>query len=137
MSKKPFSEKTSSSNEKSLNFERKTTKNGKPNEKYIDLLKEDPVISSQQYGCYSFVSPEKIIKQKDIYLFEKFVKQWDFTKSLSKFFDFLHFMAYKYNLKIDDLVSDFNDFAKEEEIKIKKSELSGINSIINPSLRST
>jgi hypothetical protein len=28
-------------------------------------------------------------------------------------------MAYKYNLKIDDLVSDFNDFAKEEEIKIK------------------
>jgi hypothetical protein len=67
----------------------------------------------------SFVSPEKILKKRETFLFDQFIQQWDFTKSLSKFFDFLHFMAYKYNLKIDDLVSDFNDFAKEEEIKIK------------------
>jgi hypothetical protein len=100
-------------------FERKNMKNGQPNPKYIDLCDEDVPIAGQKFACVSFVSPEKILKKREIFLFDQFVKQWDFTKSLSKFFDFLHFMAYKYNLKIDDLVSDFNDFAKEEEIKIK------------------
>ena len=73
-------------------FEPKMTSNGKINPKYVDLLNEDPVIASQLYGCYSFVSPEKIIKQKDVFFFEKFVKQWNFTKSFSQFYDFLQFI---------------------------------------------
>lgn len=100
-------------------FERKNLPNGKPNPKYVDLCYEDPPIAGQKFACLSFVSPEKILKKRETFLFDQFIQQWDFTKSLSKFFDFLHFIAYKYNLKIDDLVSDFNDFAKEEEIKIK------------------
>jgi len=100
-------------------FERKKLPNGKPNPKYVDLCDEDPPIAGQKFACLSFVSPEKILKKRETFLFDQFIQQWDFTKSLSKFFDFLHFVAYKYNLKIDDLVSDFNDFAKEEEIKIK------------------
>ena len=100
-------------------FERKKLPNGKSNPKYVDLCDEDPPIAGQKFACLSFVSPEKILKKRETFLFDQFVQQWDFTKSLSKFFDFLHFVAYKYNLKIDDLVSDFNDFAKEEEIKIK------------------
>ena len=103
----------------STNFERKQLPNGKANPKYVDLCDEDQPIAGQKFACLSFVSPEKILKKRELYLFNQFVQQWDFTKSLSKFFDFLHFMAYKYNLKIDDLISDFNDFAKEEEIKIK------------------
>jgi len=42
-------------------LETRNTKDGKENPKYIDLLNEYPVIPSQLYGCYSFVSPEKII----------------------------------------------------------------------------
>ena len=57
-------------------FPPKMTKNGKLNPRYVDLLTEDPVISNQQFGCYSFISPEKIIKQRDVFMFEKFVKQW-------------------------------------------------------------
>lgn len=102
-----------------LTFERKQLPNGKPNPKYVDLCDEDAPIAGQKFACMSFVSPEKILKKRELFLFDQFIQQWDFTKSLSKFFDFLHFVAYKYNLKIDDLVSDFNDFAKEEEIKIK------------------
>jgi len=102
-------------------FERKKLPNGKANPKYVDLCDEDQPIAGQKFACLSFVSPEKILKKRELYLFNQFVQQWDFTKSLSKFFDFSHFMAYKYNLKIVDLVSDFNDFAKEEEIKIKAS----------------
>jgi hypothetical protein len=93
--------------------------NGKTNPKYVDLLNEDPVIASQLYGCYSFVSPEKIIKQKDLFLFEQFVKQWDFTKSVSTYSDFLQFVSFKYKLKVENLMSDFKEFIKEEENVLK------------------
>lgn len=102
-------------------FERKIMENGQPNPKYIDLCDEDQPIAGQKFTCLSFVSPEKILKKREIFLFDQFIKQWDFTKSLAKFFDFLHFLAYKYNLKIDDIVADFNEFAKEEDSKLKEN----------------
>ncbi len=102
------------------NFEKKIAKDGKPNPKYIDLLDEDPVIPSQKYICMSFISPEKIIKQRDQYLFERFIQQWDFTKSIEKFGDFLNFMSYKYNLKLEDVLADFKDFTMDEREKLRK-----------------
>ena len=48
-------------------FERKQV-NGKNNPKYIDLLEEDKPISSQKFVCVSFCSPEKIIKQKEMFI---------------------------------------------------------------------
>jgi hypothetical protein len=77
------------------------------------------VIASQLYGCYSFVSPEKIIKQKDLFMFEQFVKQWDFSKSLSIYSDFLQFVSFKYKLKVENLMTDFQEFIKEEENVLK------------------
>jgi len=102
-------------------FERKVLENGQPNPKYIDLCDEDQPLAGQKFACLSFVSPEKILKKREIFIFDQFIKQWDFTKSLAKFFDFLHFIAYKYNLKIDDIVADFNEFAKEEDTKLKEN----------------
>lgn len=102
-------------------FERKTLPNGKPNPKYIDLCDEDTPLAGQKFACMSFVSPEKILKKRETYLFDQFVKQWDFTKSMGKYFDFLNFLAYKYNLKIDDISADFNEFVKEEDTKLKSA----------------
>jgi hypothetical protein len=102
-------------------FERKTLSNGKANPKYIDLCDEDAPIAGQKFACMSFVSPEHVLKKREMFLFDQFVKQWDFTKSMSKYFDFLNFMAYKYNLKIEDLSTDFNDFVKEEDAKLKEA----------------
>ena len=59
-------------------FERKTTKNGTPNPKYVDLLEVDKPLSGQTYGCFSFITPEKILKQKDMYYFQEFLKKWEF-----------------------------------------------------------
>lgn len=102
-------------------FERKTLPSGKANPKYIDLCDEDAPIAGQKFACMSFVSPENILKKRELFLFDQFVKQWDFTKSMSKYFDFLNFVAYKYNLKIEDLSTDFNEFVKEEDSKLKAS----------------
>ena len=54
-------------------MERKLTKNGKPNPKYVDLLEEDKPIAGQKFVCVSFVSPENILKKKEMYFFEEFL----------------------------------------------------------------
>jgi len=104
-----------------MSYEKKTLPNGKENPKYIDLCDEDSAIAGQKFACLSFVSPEKILKKREVYLFDQFIKQWEFSKSMERYFDFIHFIAYKYNLKVDSLITDFNDFVKEETDKLKKS----------------
>lgn len=104
-------------------FERKLRDNGEPNPKYIDLCDEDAPIAGQKFACMSFVSPEKILKKRELFIFEQFLKQWDFTKSMEKSIDFLNFAAYKYNLKADDLMTDFKEYAKEEDSKLKSGSL--------------
>lgn len=100
-------------------FERKTLPDGSPNPKYIDLCDEDAPLAGQKFACMSFISPEKVLKKREVFLFDQFVKQWDFTKSMKKYNDFLNFLAYKYNLKVDNVIADFNDFVKEEEAILK------------------
>jgi hypothetical protein len=99
-------------------FETKTLKNGKPNPKYIDVLDEDPPIAGQKFACVSFISPEKVLKKREMFLFDQFVKTWDFTKSMEKFMDFIHFVSFKYNVKMENLNDDFVDFVKEERAKL-------------------
>jgi hypothetical protein len=106
---------------KSGTFEKKTLPNGKKNPKYIDLCDEDPPIAGQKFCCMSFVSPEKILKKREVYIFDQFIKQWDFSKSMERYMDFVHFLAFKYNLKVDDVMADFKEFTKEEEDKLRKT----------------
>jgi hypothetical protein len=102
-------------------FEKKTLESGEPNPKYIDLCDEDPAVAGQKFVCMSFVSPEKILKKREMYIFDEFVKQWDFTKSMEKFNEFLQFMCYKYNLKPDDVMKNYDDFKSDEEAVLKQS----------------
>ena len=56
--------------------EPKQNADGTENAKYIDLLDEDKAIAGQKFACLSFISPEHILKQKEMFLFEKFIKNW-------------------------------------------------------------
>ena len=89
--------------------------NGKPNSKYVDLLEEDKPISGQKFVCVSFISPEKILKQKESFFFQEFLKRWDFNKSMEKFVQFLNFVSFKYSLTFDDITNDFNEFITDEK----------------------
>jgi len=102
-------------------FEKKTLENGEKNPKYVDLCDEDAPIAGQKFVCMSFVSPEKILKKREVFLFEQFIRQWEFSKSMERYFDFVHFVAYKYNLNVSQLIDDFNEFVREESEKLKKS----------------
>jgi len=102
-------------------FEQKNLPNGETNPKYVDLCDEDPSIAGQKFTCLSFVSPEKLLKKREVYLFDQFVKNWEFSKSMERYFEFIHFIAYKHNMNVETLIADFNDFVKEESDKLRKS----------------
>ena len=40
---------------------------------------------------------------------------------MERYFDFIHFIAYKYNLNVGGLTDDFNEFVKEETDKLRKT----------------
>ena len=108
----------------SSSFEKKLLDDNSLNPKYVDLCDEDPPIAGQKFACMSFISPEKVLKQREVFFFQQFLKQWDFSKSMDKFLEFLHFASYKYNLNVDDVIVDFNEFVKEEGAKLKAADIS-------------
>jgi len=83
-------------------------------EKVIDLLDEDRPISGQKYVCLSFISPENHIKKKELFFFEKYLKNFEFRKTFDKYTQFLNFLAYKYNLDFNSLTKDMEEFVEEE-----------------------
>jgi hypothetical protein len=107
---------------KKSGFERKQ-QNGKENPKYVDLLEEDKPIANQKFVCMSFCSPEKVLKQKEIFYFEEFLKNWELNKSMEKFLQFINFISFKYNVSFEDLNNDFKDFIQEEKDNLAKSNL--------------
>jgi len=116
-------DRSKSKQSKKTGFERKMN-NGNANPKYVDLLEEDKPIAGQKFVCMSFVSPEKILKEKEIFYFEEFLKNWEFNKSMEKFLQFINFVSYKYNISFEDLNKDFKDFVQEEKANLSKSNLS-------------
>ena len=53
---------------KQASFEKKTNADGSVNKKYVDVLDEDKPISGQKFACISFISPETILKDKNLFL---------------------------------------------------------------------
>ena len=102
-------------------FERQLKVDGTKNPKYVDLLDEDKAIAGQKFSCISFLSPEKILKQKNLFFFEEFLKHWDFTKSTQKFTQFLNFLSFKYNFDFDKVMEDFQEFTKSEQKELVKT----------------
>ena len=95
-------------------YENKRTGNGTENPKYVDLLEEDKALSGQKFVCVSFVSPENILKRKELFMFDAFLKDYDFSKSMEKFSQFLNFVSYKYNMNFDSLMGGMQEFVKSE-----------------------
>jgi hypothetical protein len=102
----------------SLSFPRQHNSNGTVNPLYVDLLEEDKPISGQKFACVSFVSPENILKKKEHFLFEEFLKHFDFSKSVQKFTQFLNYLCYKYKNDFEKVMVDFEEFLKSEKDEI-------------------
>lgn len=88
---------------------------GSVNKNYVDLLDEDKPIAGQKFACLSFVSPEQIIKQREMFYFENFVKHWDFHKSMEKFRQFVNFISFKYKIDLEKINEDMTEFCDSEK----------------------
>ena len=109
---------------KPIGVELKTDADGAENPKYVDLLDEDKGIAGQKFACLSFISPEQILKQKDMFMFEEFIKSWDFNKSMEKFTQFLNFLSFKYHVNFDKMSEDLKEFVKDEKEALINSNIS-------------
>ena len=101
-----------------------TNSDGTINTKYVDVLDEDKQIAGQKFACISFISPEKILEDKNVFFFKQFVKQWEVSKSMEKFTQFLNYAAFKYKISFDDISKELEEFVKSERDNIVNSNMS-------------
>ena len=74
------------------------------NSKEEDFLEVDPPIQGQKFCLLSFVSPENVLKNKDIFVFHKFME--NFSK--------------EYNLNESELQEKFKDFLYQRQDELEK-----------------
>jgi hypothetical protein len=89
----------------------------------IDYLDEDPEIPTQRYCVVSFLSPEKVIKQKNEFMNEKFIEWLEYDWKIDGLNNFTNFLAKKYNLKVDELFKDLEEFKKVHNEAIRKTDV--------------
>jgi hypothetical protein len=96
-----------------------TEEDGRP----VDYLEEDPEIPNQKYCIVSFLSPEKILKQKEQFFFEQFVRWMDYEWKVKGLEHFMSFLSKKYSIKVDDVLADLKEFEKVHKDEIQKTEI--------------
>jgi len=89
----------------------------------IDYLDEDPEIPTQKYCVVSFISPEKVIKQKQEFMFEKFIEWMDYEWKIKGLENFMAFLSKKYSVKIDDLLKDAQEYVNVRKEEVKKTDI--------------
>jgi hypothetical protein len=97
----------------------------------IDLLDEDKPIAEQKFVCLSFVSPEKILKSRETFLFEKFIEQYNFNKNAEILTKFANFISYKFELNSENVMNDLKEFSVAEEKLLRNGVSDDFNTYID------
>jgi hypothetical protein len=80
-----------------------------------DFLEEDAEIPSQRFVLLSFLSPEKVLERKDLFFFERFLKNYEVEWKTKNLEDFLASTANNYNKRLGDEADKlFNAGLKEQ-----------------------
>jgi hypothetical protein len=89
-----------------------------------DFLSEDPILPGQKFCILSFISPEKILKEKQIFFVEKFLKDYEIqwkTKYLEKY---VADTVNSFNAKLDEAEKTFDIANNAEMVELcRKSRL--------------
>lgn len=79
-----------------------------------DFLEVDQPIPGQNYVCLSFISPEKVVKQKEVFFMKKFLQDLLTDENKRKYLLNMDIEKLTYE-KVNDMVEDFR-IAKEKEV---------------------
>ena len=89
-----------------------------------DLLTEDPEISSQKIVLLSFLSPEKVLANKDVYFFTQFVRDYDLQWKTSKLEAWMAGQLQAMNEKMEKLAGELEKAEQKESAKaIRENEI--------------
>jgi hypothetical protein len=89
----------------------------------VDYLDEDPEIPNQRYCIVSFLSPEKVLLQKQQFFYKKFIEWLDYDWKMKGQEHFLAFLSKKYNLKVEDVLKDHAEFERVHKEEVKKTDI--------------
>jgi hypothetical protein len=89
----------------------------------VDYLDEDPEVPTQKYCIVSFLSPEKVIEDKNRFLFKEFIQFVNYDWKVKGLEHLMVFLSKKYNVKIDDLLKDAEEFGKVRDKEIRDTDL--------------
>ena len=87
-----------------------------------DFLTEDVEIPGQKFCLLSFLSPEKVLHNKDLFKFEKFLQTFEYTQRVTSFETFLM-----------TTIKSINDKLNAEADKAEDKDLSGAAAVIRES----
>ena len=117
-----------------------------------DFLTEDVEIPGQKFCLLSFISPEKILADKDVFFFSKFLESFEYTQRVTSFESFLMTTVKSVNDKInadadkaenmdlsgvaqtlrasrvhmDTLMDSFQTYVKAQAAELKESKLKSL-----------
>ena len=80
----------------------------------VDVLDQDTPIVGQKYACISFLSPDKILKKKELFFYSEFLKRVELKQSTDRFRVFIDFLAHKHNHTTNELFQDYDEFLEAE-----------------------
>jgi hypothetical protein len=89
----------------------------------IDYLDEDPEVPNQRYCIISFLSPEKVIQQKQEFYFREFITWMDYQWKVKGLEHLMAFVSKKYSIKVDDLLKDAEEFVKVRNAEVKATDV--------------
>jgi hypothetical protein len=81
--------------------------------KIHDYLDEDKPIRNQNFSCLSFISPESVIDNKNVFFFHEFIK--DFSNKMEELFTNLKEKYKKENSSIDSL-KDYYEYIFDQKL---------------------
>lgn len=81
--------------------------------KQKDYLEEDKPIRGQNFVCLSFISPENVIDNKNVYFFNEFIK--DFSLKLNELFDNLK-LKYGEESSHMDTLKDYYEYLFDQKM---------------------
>ena len=102
---------------------RETLPTREDNGDMIDYLDEDPEVPTQRYCLVSFLSPEKVIQDKQRFFFKEFMQFMDYDWKVKGLEHLMVFLSKKYDLKVEDLLKDAEEFGKVRDKEIRETDI--------------
>jgi hypothetical protein len=99
----------------------------KVTEREFDHLEADKEIPGQRYACLSFVSPNKVLKDKSVFMFSEFLKDYEIQYKIRATETFLMAEA----AKVQEALSSAQDLLENLVVKGAEANVADISGVLN------